>query len=356
MRTGYCGTFVISWAQTEIDGITAAPVQALTVGGTWQWRGEALRVDGARDLLQLQGAEGDEALRRRAARAVRRLLGAAVGAGSLAPPDLAVDEAEQGFSVTDGYRLYTVTVIELPDCAARLLMFAGHIPPRETELWVVEQFLLPPAAAPQAQAEAPAVICFTPGTMIATPEGLRPVQDLQQGDKISTRDDGAQPILWAGDRRMSGARLHAMPHLRPVRFLAGALGIGRPDADLLVSPQHRMLLRGAAAQALFNETEVLVAAADLVNGDTVRVEHGLREAHYIHLLLERHQILRANGLECESFHPGAATLEMIAPQQRAGLLALLPHLAEGGASYGDYARRRLHSAEAAILRHDIAAA
>ena len=43
---------------------------------------------------------------------------------------------------------------------------------------------------------------------------------------------------------MTGARLYAMPHLRPIRFRAGALGQGRPEDDLLVSPQHRMLVQG----------------------------------------------------------------------------------------------------------------
>ncbi|MFD1808336.1 Hint domain-containing protein [Gemmobacter lanyuensis] len=126
---------------------------------------------------------------------------------------------------------------------------------------------------------------------------------MRPGDSILTRDNGPQPILWTGHRRMTGARLYAMPHLRPIRFRAGALGSGRPEDDLLVSPQHRMLVQGPAARALFNEAEVLVAAEDLLNDRSIVVDHALREVTYVHILLERHNIVFANGMETESFHP-----------------------------------------------------
>ncbi|WP_372837839.1 Hint domain-containing protein [Phaeovulum sp.] len=353
MAAGAGGTFVISWAQTEVDGVIAAPPEALVIGSDWRWHGEVLRIDGPPELLLLTGQMGEADTRRRAARTVRRLLGAAVSGRKLGEIDMIEADAEQSFTVTDGYASYSVSLIELPGTTTRLLMFLGRVPPRDTELWVVDRALeLRELSAPVASSS---VICFTHGTLIHTPSGTRPVETLRPGDRVLTRDDGAQEIIWTGGRRISGARLHVMPEYRPVRFRAGAFGIGRPDGDLLVSPQHRMLVRGSAARALFNETEVLVSARDLVNGGSVRIEHGLREVQYVHLMFERHQILRANGLETESFHPGATTLEMIAPEDRAGLLSLMPNLAVDTASYGGYARRRLGAAETAILRHELAA-
>ena len=176
-----------------------------------------------------------------------------------------------------------------------------------------------------------------------------------QGGIALDHADGEQPPTGEGHRRMSGARLYAMPHLRPIRFRAGALGTDRPEDDLLVSPQHRMLVRGAAARALFNSTEVLVAAEDLLNDHAVMVDHTQREVTYIHLLLETHAIIFANGMETESFHPANTALETIDPGQRAGLFALLPGLGDDPRAYGDYARRNLSGSEAAILRHELAA-
>jgi len=166
---------------------------------------------------------------------------------------------------------------------------------------------------------------------------------------------GLLPVLWTGHRRMSGARLYAMPHLRPIRFRSGALGTGRPDQDLLVSPQHRMLVKGPSAQALFNTAEVLVAAEDLVNDHSVMVDRAVRDVVYVHVLLERHNIVWANGLETESFHPSNTALDMIEERQREGLLRLLPAIADNPQAYGDYARRNLSASEAAILRYDMAA-
>jgi hypothetical protein len=199
------------------------------------------------------------------------------------------------------------------------------------------------------------VICFTPGTRIATPTGPRLIQTLQPGDLVLTKDDGPQPVIWTGERRMSGARLYAMPHLRPIRFRAGSLGVDRPEPDLIVSPAHRMLLKGGAAQALFGTTEVLVRAEDLVNDSSIAVDHALREVTYIHILLERHNIVFANGIETESFHPSNTALEMVDAAQREGLLAILPEIARNPETYGDYARRNLSGSEAALLRHELAA-
>lgn len=356
MKTGSMGTFVISWSQTEVDGLKAASLDILSVGATWRWTGAAVRVDGPQGVLLLEGAEGATDIRKRAARMVRRLVGVAV-AGNAAPPSAeepAEDLAEQGFIVTDGRQSFTVTIIPVPDTGARLLMVVGDLPPVDQDLWVVRAAIDRTHSGAGART-AGGVICFTPDTRLMTPDGVRAIQSLRPGDLILTRDNGPQSVLWSGHRRMSGARLYAMPHLRPIRFRAGALGTDRPDADLLVSPQHRMLVKGASALALFNTPEVLVAAEDLVNDGSIMVDQAMREVTYVHILLEQHNIVWANGLETESFHPSNTALDTIDPVQREGLLALLPGVAQNPHGYGDYARRNLSGSEAAILRHDMAA-
>lgn len=358
MVTGFRGTFVISWTQTEVDGVKGAAIDLLSVGATWRWHGEAVRIDGAADLLLLEGAEGQAEMRQRAARMVKRLVGTAIGRTPMdqlhsAEPD--GDEApDQGFIVTDGVQSFALSIIPVPDTGTRILMAFGDLPPADRDLWVVRTSIDRARVAAGGR-EGGGVICFTPGTRIATPTGPRLIQTLQPGDLVLTKDDGPQQILWTGSRRMSGARLYAMPHLRPIRFRAGALGIDRPEPDLIVSPAHRMLVKGGAAQTLFGTSEVLVRAEDLVNDGSIAVDHALREVTYIHILLERHNVVFANGVETESFHPSNTALEMVDAAQRDGLMDIMPEIALNPHAYGGYARRNLSASEAALLRHDMAA-
>ena len=350
MKTGFRGTFVISWTQTELDGLPAAPLSALAIGASWQWHGEPERVDGPRDVLVLFGAEETANLHRHASRAVDRVTGLIATRTDPATEETSEDPVTgSGFAVTDGLRRYTATLIERTE-GPPLCVFHDDLPPRDRELWVTN--VASGELAPHRTGDLePSVICFTPGTRIATPAGQVAVRDLVEGDMVLTKDDGPQPIRWIGRRRMSGARLYTMPNLRPVRIRAGAIGMDVPDGDLLVSPQHRMLVKGPKAQALFGEPEVLVAAADLLNDHSVLVDRRLREVTYVHLLLDRHSILFANGLESESFHPATMDLDSMDESLRGDLALRVPGVERDPSRYGAFARRMLTPSEAAILRY-----
>ncbi|MEH6646710.1 Hint domain-containing protein [Sulfitobacter sp.] len=354
MGTGFKGTFVISWSQTEIDGLDAAPVQSLSVGAAWAWRGDAVRVDGPSDVLRLDEADGTENLRKRAARMVHRLVGAALERDPLGRSWDKWDEntplMDNSFVVTDGGKSYGVTLIEVGGGSQPLLMFLNEMPPRNCDLWIVHH-TLGTTRATDVGPQQSGVICFTPGTRIQTDIGVRMIEDLCEGDLVQTKDNGLQPLRWIGKRRMTGARLFAIPKLRPIRISGGALGLDQPDSDLLVSPEHRMLIKGAAAQSLFNTSEVLVAAKDLINGKTITVDIQVREITYIHVLLDQHQIVWANGLETESFHPASAALATLDVSDRLRLLSGYPELEYDPHTYGSFARRTLSPSEAAILNH-----
>lgn len=350
MMAGFRGTFVISWRQTDTDGVRAAAIDALNIGASWRWTGAPVRIDGLNEVLVLDDAIGAAELRRRATKTVRAI----VGPGYVARPDHNPhpddDSPDIGFVVTDGRRTYPITVIRIQRESHPLLMFSGQAPPPDTELWVVAT-TLEAGTAPHHRDHGAGVICFTQDTLITMQDGAKRVQDIVAGDRIQTKDDGAQEILWVGSRRMSGARLYAMPELRPVRIRAGALCEGEPEEDLLVSPQHRVLLKGKTAEVLFNTPEVLVAAQDLVNDHSILVDYDVRDVTYIHLMTERHEVVWANGVETESFHPANTLLQTLGAAERDWLFSLRPELASDPHAYGDYARRNLSRSEAALLTH-----
>jgi hypothetical protein len=352
MNSGCIGAFVISWAQTEVDGLPEPPVGAITKGAAWSWNGDVLRVDGPANILKLDRSLGRDALRRRAARSVTRLVGDALDFDpARRRADVLEDDSfDAGFVVTDGARSYAVSHIPTDGNGPDLLLFVDEIPPRDRDLWIVDTHI-PPERTVMDGPDRQGLICFTPGTYIDTPMGPQRIETLRAGDLVQTRDNGAQPITWTGARRMTGARLFAMPHLRPVRISASALGGHRPDAELLVSPDHRMLVSGPVAQALFNVPEVLVSARHLIDGTSIFADTRVTEVTYVHLLFEQHQILTANSLPSESFHPASANFDMMAQDDLDGLLNVLPELNNDRDAYGPHARRTLKASEAAMLRH-----
>jgi len=144
------------------------------------------------------------------------------------------------------------------------------------------------------------VMCLVRGTLIDTPDGTRPIEELAAGDLALTRDNGARPIRWIGRRRLEARVLSQVPRLRPVRIRAGALGPGIPSRDLCVSPQHRILVRSSIARRMFGCDEVLVAARQLLALDGIEVDESAGPVEYFHLLFDRHEIIFSNGAETES--------------------------------------------------------
>ncbi|MGD9917059.1 MAG: Hint domain-containing protein [Paenirhodobacter sp.] len=186
------------------------------------------------------------------------------------------------------------------------------------------------------------VPCFVAGTRIATPEGLRPVESLAPGDLVLTQDAGAQPLRWVGRRSVAAEGSFA-----PIRFAAGAHGAARP---LLLSPQHRVLMRDPVAELLFGEAEVLVAAKDLVNGTSVTVAEG-GTVDYVHILFDRHHIVFSEGIASESFLPGPQVLGSMEAAVQAEICALFPEIDPAtGEGYSPAARRLLRAYEARLLR------
>ncbi|MEM7075704.1 MAG: Hint domain-containing protein [Pseudomonadota bacterium] len=166
--------------------------------------------------------------------------------------------------------------------------------------------------------------CFTLGTLIDTPDGPRPVEDLRAGDLVTTIDRGAQPLLWTGCARCPAALLHRDTRFRPVLIRAGAFGPGLPVRDMALSPQHRVLIDDWRAALFFGQPEILAPVCRLVNDTTVTVDQAPRDVTYFHLLFERHELVRAEGLSCESL---LATPDATCPTSRE-VLRLFPQLAE----------------------------
>lgn len=184
-------------------------------------------------------------------------------------------------------------------------------------------------------------VCFARGTAIRLADGTEKlVETLVEGDKVMTKDNGAQPVRWVG-----GRTARAYGHLAPIVITAGALG---NHSDLIVSQRHRMMLSDWRAEIMHGTPEVLVRARDLVNGDTIYKRDG-GVVEYFHILFDQHEIIYAEGVATESLHINKNTLDSMAEDSRAEIVALFPEIEESPQISAVASRMSLRSYEAAAL-------
>ncbi|GLS87353.1 hypothetical protein GCM10010873_23270 [Cypionkella aquatica] len=174
--------------------------------------------------------------------------------------------------------------------------------------------------------ELPFVPCFAAGTMIMTRLGEVAVEDLCVGDELLTIDNGFRPLRWIGTRFLSARQLQQAPHLRPIRIEAGALGNDLPVRPLVVSPQHRCLIRSEIARRIVGEREVLAAAKHMLAVEGISVVETAAPVTYYHLLLDTHELLISNGTPSESFFLGPMAMSGISAADRFEIMTLFPEI------------------------------
>lgn len=336
------------------------PSDLVVPGMMWRWSGQAVRLDRGVQALWLGRPLARQDNRPRARTRLTRL---ALAPATAAPPDLQrgdtndTDALSPGALVlTDGRRLYPARLVTVGGQAT--VVFDPWLPPPDTDLWVT-------ACAPlsdRAGDARPTLGGIGAGAMIDTPDGARAVETLSPGDLVLTRDSGAQPLLWVGETRLSGAELRLHPHLRPLRVLTDRAAKADRGADiqgaalrpvLRLAPGHRMVVPGLPGMAglagpVGRVSEALATAADLEDGRRIRRDLGCVSVAYIHLMLPRHEVVRVGGIDVETFHPGLSDPVALRWHAR-GLERAVPGVTSTPHRFGDPALRCLTRAEAALL-------
>ncbi|MAM62533.1 Hint domain-containing protein [Maritimibacter sp. UBA3975] len=171
-------------------------------------------------------------------------------------------------------------------------------------------------------------VCFGSDTRIQTPTGEKKVVRLKPGDLVNTVDNGPQPIRWVAMRRLGPLELRKNPAIRPIRVRQGALGHGLPERDVLLSPQHRVLVRSRLAMGMFGTTEVLVAVRSLLGLPGFEVAEDVGGVIYVHLLFDDHEVVIADGAPMESLFLGTGAREAVGQEALEEIRAIMPELVD----------------------------
>ena len=167
-------------------------------------------------------------------------------------------------------------------------------------------------------------------------------------DYSATNPENGTVRFFDGDHNVNAA-LRVNQHLRPIMIRQGSLGNGLPERDMMVSPNHRVLVANDRTALYFDEHEVLVAAKHLIGGKGIFSLDSIGTC-YIHFMFDQHEVVLSDGAWSESFQPGDFTLKGMGNAQRNEIFELFPDL-QTDAGLDDYiaARRTLKRHEAVLL-------
>ena len=171
------------------------------------------------------------------------------------------------------------------------------------------------------------------GANLRTPCGMRRIEIVRPGDLIVTRS-GLQPVQMVWKRRVTREQMRLCPDLTPIRLRPRAIGPMMPQRDLLVAPDHRLLIPVFRLAGMPDNVCVLAEARKIAGtSDAIFADNTMESVTFYQLVFDRHQVLAANGLPVESFLPDAAAIDALGGEMRDALEERYPELREAPDAY-----------------------
>ena len=148
--------------------------------------------------------------------------------------------------------------------------------------------------------------CFAATAYVLTQYGPRAAQGIQVGTPVVTTDSGVRPVVWIN-------HLSPPPGQSPdmIEIASGVFGNPSP---ICLSPRQHLLLRGWRAEQCCGTHEVLIQAAHLENGHSIRRRTIPPDMRFVLILLGRADVIQADGLELLTPDPTLPDLDATARQ------------------------------------------
>ncbi len=163
---------------------------------------------------------------------------------------------------------------------------------------------------------------FARGTLLQTICGEVAIEDLVPGDTLRTMGGREARIEWIGkaifDRR-AGEKNCTL-----VRIVPDSFGEGRPTACLTLGSGARILQTPPHLRAHAAHMGLLTPASAFVDAVNVVEIAPPAPVELFHVMLDRHAVVQAGGLDCETYHPGPDIAHRLNDEQRALFMSLFP--------------------------------
>lgn len=191
---------------------------------------------------------------------------------------------------------------------------------------------------------------LAPSALVDTVNGPVLARDLKAGDRVLTRDSGAQSVRWCGESTsMYDAEAQDVSAKGPVRIRAGALGTSKEAGNLVLAPGQHVLVRNIMNELLFGTDEVMATVGDLAHLDGVDfVPRSV--VRWQHVLLDSHELIKVNGVWMESFAPEMWSIRVAFPEKWEEIADAVPRLRyENGKAAYISPRLAVDAREASLL-------
>ena len=227
---------------------------------------------------------------------------------------------------------YGMTAASMPKSNGQML--ATQMPKRTYEVADLREddsLFIGQSSAPAIPLFEDAFSAFTHGSLIQTTMGLVAIEDLQPGDMVQTATGEAAELIWVGTSTFSPADSGKRTPL--IRIMPDSLGQSRPERSLTVGPGARILHTPAHLRGLADGKQLLTPAAKFVDGVNVIQVTPPTATRLFHICLSRHAVINVDGIEMETFHPGAAAPRDVSHSLRDRFISMFPrisHLSDFG--------------------------
>ncbi|SDF63319.1 Hint domain-containing protein [Sulfitobacter delicatus] len=169
-----------------------------------------------------------------------------------------------------------------------------------------------------------AFAAFARGTLIQTVQGDVAIEDLQPGDMINTSSGEPAELVWIGSSNFIPA--DAGRRMPLIRIMSDSFGEGRPSSFLTVGPAARVLHTPHHLRAEAGGTRLLTPVREFIDGVNVIEVVPPTPVRLFHICLSRHAVIKAGGLEMETFHPGAQATRAVTQNLRDRFLSMFPQI------------------------------
>lgn len=172
-----------------------------------------------------------------------------------------------------------------------------------------------------------AFCAFTRGSLIETEQGPVAVEDLLPGDRLRTHDGRCMTLVWKGSTTLVPSRTDAKGRShRLTSIMADSFGMQKPMTTVITGPAARLLQTPHYLRSETRGRQILTPVQEFQDGMNVFESAPPTPVELFHLCLPRHAVIRAGGLEFETYHPGTQSLRLVSHAMRSLYLNMFSHI------------------------------